>query len=334
MGAASAEQVDAAMAAAGEAFARLGRHPGGRARRAAARGGRAAARAHRRAGARDDRSRAASRSIENTDEVGWTAAAFDYYAEMGRNFAGRVIPPIESTQLALVVKEPIGVVGCIVPWNYPLLLLAWKVAPALGGGQHGRRKALGADAALDADARRLLRAPAARASVNLVAGAGDVGAAIVRRRARRRRRVHRLGGDRQAGRRRVRPARRAHEPRDGRQGPVHRLRRRGRRRAGRRPRRRLGGVPQRRPGVHLGRALLRCARGVRRLRLRVRRLHELAARRRSAGRVAPTSGRWSRRRSARRSRPSVEAAVAAGAELVVGGDRAGFERGHFWRPPS
>ena len=49
--------------------------------------------------------------IENSDEVGWTAAAFDYYAEMGRNFAGRVIPPIESTQLALVVKEPIGAVG-------------------------------------------------------------------------------------------------------------------------------------------------------------------------------------------------------------------------------
>src|ERR687895_633749 len=62
--------------------------------------------------------------IENTDEVGWTAAAFDYYAEIGRNFAGRVVPSIESTQLALVLKEPIGVVACIVPWNYPLLLLA------------------------------------------------------------------------------------------------------------------------------------------------------------------------------------------------------------------
>ena len=72
--------------------------------------------------------------IENTDEVGWTAAAFDYYAEMGRNFAGRVIPPIESSQLALVLKEPIGVVAAIVPWNYPLLLLAWKLAPALAAG--------------------------------------------------------------------------------------------------------------------------------------------------------------------------------------------------------
>ena len=72
--------------------------------------------------------------VENADEVSWTAAAFDYYAEMGRNFAGRVIPSIESTQLALVVKEPIGVWGCIVPWNYPLLLLAWKLAPALAAG--------------------------------------------------------------------------------------------------------------------------------------------------------------------------------------------------------
>ena len=72
--------------------------------------------------------------IENSDEVGWTAAAFDYYAEMGRNFAGRVIPSIEATQLALVVKEPTGVWGAIVPWNYPLLLLSWKLAPALAAG--------------------------------------------------------------------------------------------------------------------------------------------------------------------------------------------------------
>ena len=72
--------------------------------------------------------------IENSDEVGWTAACFDYYAEIGRDSAGRVIPSIESSQLSLVLKEPLGVVGCIVPWNYPLLLLAWKMAPALAAG--------------------------------------------------------------------------------------------------------------------------------------------------------------------------------------------------------
>jgi acyl-CoA reductase-like NAD-dependent aldehyde dehydrogenase len=72
--------------------------------------------------------------VENTDEVGWTANAFAYYAELGRHEKGRVIPPVQEGQLALVLKEPVGVVATIVPWNYPLLLLAWKVAPALAAG--------------------------------------------------------------------------------------------------------------------------------------------------------------------------------------------------------
>jgi acyl-CoA reductase-like NAD-dependent aldehyde dehydrogenase len=116
--------------------------------------------------------------IENSDEVGWTAAAFDYYAEMGRNFAGRVIPPIESTQLALVVKEPIGVWGCIVPWNYPLLLLAWKVAPAIAAGNTVVAK--------PSELTPLSTLMLAECFdhlppgvVNVVAGGGDVGAALV-----------------------------------------------------------------------------------------------------------------------------------------------------------
>lgn len=72
--------------------------------------------------------------VENLDEVEWTAACFDYYAEIGRHSRGRVIPSIESSQLNLVLKEPYGVVACIVPWNYPLLLMVWKVAPALAAG--------------------------------------------------------------------------------------------------------------------------------------------------------------------------------------------------------
>jgi acyl-CoA reductase-like NAD-dependent aldehyde dehydrogenase len=72
--------------------------------------------------------------IENHDEVGWTAASFDYYAEIARDSVGYLPAPIEAQQLALVIKEPVGVVGCIVPWNYPLLLAAWKVAPALAAG--------------------------------------------------------------------------------------------------------------------------------------------------------------------------------------------------------
>jgi acyl-CoA reductase-like NAD-dependent aldehyde dehydrogenase len=72
--------------------------------------------------------------IENKDEVGWSAACFRYYAEIGRSSRGRVIPSIEESQLALVLKEPYGVVAAIVPWNYPILLMAWKVAPALAAG--------------------------------------------------------------------------------------------------------------------------------------------------------------------------------------------------------
>jgi acyl-CoA reductase-like NAD-dependent aldehyde dehydrogenase len=116
--------------------------------------------------------------IENSDEVGWTAAAFDYYAEMGRNFAGRVIPSIEATQLALVVKEPTGVWGAIVPWNYPLLLLSWKLAPALAAGNTVVAK----PSELTPVSTLMLAecfADLPAGVVNIVAGAGDVGAALV-----------------------------------------------------------------------------------------------------------------------------------------------------------
>jgi betaine-aldehyde dehydrogenase len=71
---------------------------------------------------------------ENEEELEWVADTFDYYAELGRHYRGRVIPSGETSQLNMVLKEPYGVVGCIVPWNYPLLLMAWKVAPALAAG--------------------------------------------------------------------------------------------------------------------------------------------------------------------------------------------------------
>jgi acyl-CoA reductase-like NAD-dependent aldehyde dehydrogenase len=116
--------------------------------------------------------------IENSDEVGWTAAAFDYYAEIGRNFAGRVVPSIEATQLALVLKEPVGVVGCIVPWNYPLLLLAWKLAPALAAGNTAVCKPSELT-----PLSTLMLAPCfdhmPAGVVNLLAGGGDVGARVV-----------------------------------------------------------------------------------------------------------------------------------------------------------
>jgi betaine-aldehyde dehydrogenase len=75
------------------------------------------------------------RSIrKNLGYVEWSAQCFDYYAELGRHHRGRVIPSPEASQLSLVFKAPLGVVAAIVPWNYPLLLLVWKLAPALAAG--------------------------------------------------------------------------------------------------------------------------------------------------------------------------------------------------------
>lgn len=72
---------------------------------------------------------------ENEEEMEWVAGTFDYYAELGRHSRGRVLPsPEPENQLNLVLKEPYGVVACITPWNYPLLLLSWKIAPALAAG--------------------------------------------------------------------------------------------------------------------------------------------------------------------------------------------------------
>ncbi len=71
---------------------------------------------------------------ENDEEFEWLVNTFDYYAELGRHERGRVLPSGEYTQLNLVIKEPYGVAACIIPWNYPLLLMSWKVAPALAAG--------------------------------------------------------------------------------------------------------------------------------------------------------------------------------------------------------
>jgi betaine-aldehyde dehydrogenase len=71
---------------------------------------------------------------ENDEELWWVEETFDYYAELGRHDRGVVIPPGEPDQFNFVLKEPWGVVGCIIPWNYPLLLLVWKIAPALAAG--------------------------------------------------------------------------------------------------------------------------------------------------------------------------------------------------------
>ncbi|MDB5038685.1 MAG: aldehyde dehydrogenase [Bacteriovoracaceae bacterium] len=71
---------------------------------------------------------------EATDCIEWVAACFDYYAEIGRASRGVSIPPVAPHQVNFTIKEPYGVVAAIVPFNFPLLLMSWKVAPALAAG--------------------------------------------------------------------------------------------------------------------------------------------------------------------------------------------------------
>lgn len=58
---------------------------------------------------------------------------FQWYAELADKSFGKVAPTGEDA-MALVVKEPAGVVGLVLPWNFPLLMAAWKLAPALAAG--------------------------------------------------------------------------------------------------------------------------------------------------------------------------------------------------------
>jgi len=66
-------------------------------------------------------------------EPGSAAGSFRYYGEAIDKVYGEIAPTAE-TVLGLVHREPVGVVGAIVPWNFPLMIGAWKIAPALAAG--------------------------------------------------------------------------------------------------------------------------------------------------------------------------------------------------------
>jgi aldehyde dehydrogenase (NAD+) len=70
-----------------------------------------------------------SRSLD----VPRTAATFRYFGGMADKFQGSVIP-VEQGFLNYVLHEPLGVVGQIVPWNFPLMFTSWKMGPALAAG--------------------------------------------------------------------------------------------------------------------------------------------------------------------------------------------------------
>jgi len=74
------------------------------------------------------------RYVESQYDVDDVVAVFRYYAGTAGEDAGRVVDSGRRDVVSRVVHEPVGVCGLITPWNYPLLQVAWKVAPALAAG--------------------------------------------------------------------------------------------------------------------------------------------------------------------------------------------------------
>jgi betaine-aldehyde dehydrogenase len=71
--------------------------------------------------------------VEAEYDMADVATCFEYYGGLATKVTGHV-NPVPDNALSLSLKEPVGVAGQIIPWNYPLLMAAWKLAPALAAG--------------------------------------------------------------------------------------------------------------------------------------------------------------------------------------------------------
>jgi len=71
--------------------------------------------------------------VEAEFDIADVATCFEYYGGLANKVTGNV-NPVPANALSFTMREPIGVAGQIIPWNYPLLMAAWKLAPAISAG--------------------------------------------------------------------------------------------------------------------------------------------------------------------------------------------------------
>jgi betaine-aldehyde dehydrogenase len=71
--------------------------------------------------------------VESEFDIADVATCFEYYGGLATKITGDVLP-VPDNAMSLALREPIGVAGLIVPWNYPLLMATWKLAPAICAG--------------------------------------------------------------------------------------------------------------------------------------------------------------------------------------------------------
>jgi betaine-aldehyde dehydrogenase len=117
---------------------------------------------------------------ESRIDVADVVRVFQYYADLADEDASRPVDTGVPTAISRIVYEPVGVCGLIGPWNYPLLQLSWKIAPALAAGCTAVMKPAGLTPLTAIHLTRLLEeAGIPRGVVNLVLGPGErVGQAL------------------------------------------------------------------------------------------------------------------------------------------------------------
>jgi len=71
--------------------------------------------------------------VEAEFDIADVATCFEYYGGLATKVTGSV-NPVPANALSFTIREPVGVAGQIIPWNYPLLMAAWKLAPSVAAG--------------------------------------------------------------------------------------------------------------------------------------------------------------------------------------------------------
>ena len=71
--------------------------------------------------------------VEAEYDINDVATCYEYYGGLATKVMGHV-NPVPDNALSFTLREPVGVAGQIIPWNYPLLMAAWKLGPALATG--------------------------------------------------------------------------------------------------------------------------------------------------------------------------------------------------------
>jgi betaine-aldehyde dehydrogenase len=117
--------------------------------------------------------------VESEFDIADAATCYEYYGGLATKIHGDVIP-VPDNAMSLALREPIGVAGQIIPWNYPMLMAAWKLAPAICAGCTTVLKpAEQTPLSVLALASSFADAGLPPGVVNIVTGEGGTGAAIV-----------------------------------------------------------------------------------------------------------------------------------------------------------